>query len=138
MAEATIKWLDKKQFVAIDSTRHGIVISVPGEEGGIGVKPSELMLMALGGCTAVDVVGILQKKRQKLTGLEIRITADQQADPPWTFQDFHVHYIVKGRGLSAKAVEDAIRISHEKYCSVSATLQLATSVTEDFEIVEDE
>ncbi|MBN1310860.1 MAG: OsmC family protein [Anaerolineae bacterium] len=138
MAEATIKWLEEKRFVAVDSTDHGIVISVPGEEGGIGAKPSDLLLMALGGCTAVDVVGILQKKRQKLTGLEIRVTSEQQPDPPWTFQRFHVHYIVKGHELSEKAVEDAIRISHEKYCSVSSTLKLAASVTDDFEIVEDD
>ena len=139
MAEATIKWLEAKRFVGIDSTNHGIVLAVPGEEeGGIGVKPSELMLLALGGCTAVDVVGILQKKRQKLTGFEIRVTGSQQADPPWTFQQFHIHYIVKGRGLSRKAVEDAIHLSHEKYCSVSATLRLAVPITDDFEIVEDE
>ncbi len=138
MAEATIKWLEAKRFVGIDSTNHGIVLAVPGEEGGIGVKPSELILLAMGGCTAVDVVGILQKKRQKLTGLEIRVAGDQQADAPWTFQQFHIHYIIKGRGLSRKAVEDAIRLSHDKYCSVSATLRLAVPVTDDFEIIEDE
>jgi putative redox protein len=138
MPEATIKWLEAKRFVGIDSTSHGIVLAVPGEEGGIGVKPSDLMLLALGGCTAVDVVGILQKKRQKLTGLEIRVTGAQQTDPPWTFQQFHIHYIVKGRGLSEKAIEDAIRLSHEKYCSISSTLRLAAPVTDDFEIIEDE
>lgn len=138
MAEATVKWLEAKRFVGIDSTHHGIVLAVPGEEGGIGVKPSDLMLLALGGCTSVDVVGILQKKRQKLTGLEVRVTASQQADPPWTFQQFHIHYIVKGHDISRKAVEDAIRLSHEKYCSISATLKLAVPVTDDFEIIEDE
>jgi putative redox protein len=138
MPEATIKWLEAKRFIGIDSTEHGIVVAVPGEEGGIGAKPSDLLLMALGGCTAVDVVGILQKKRQKLTGLEIRVTGEQQADPPWTFQKFHIHYIVKGRGLSQKAVEDAIHLSHDKYCSVSATLRLSVPVTNDFEIIEDE
>lgn len=138
MAEATIKWLEAKRFVGVDSTNHGIVLAVPGEEGGIGVKPSELMLLALGGCTAVDVVGILQKKRQKLSGLEVHVTGAQQADPPWTFQEFHIHYTIKGCDISSKAVEDAIRLSHEKYCSISSTLRLAVPITDDFEIVEDE
>jgi putative redox protein len=138
MSEASIQWLNEKRFVGVDSTSHGIVLSVPGEEGGTGVKPSDLLLLALGGCTAVDVVGILQKKRQKLTGLEIRVTATQLPDPPWTFQQFHIHYIVKGRGLSEKAVADAIHLSHEKYCSVSSTLRLAVPVTDDYEIIQEE
>jgi putative redox protein len=137
MAEATIKWLEAKQFVGIDSTDHGIVIASPGEDGRIGTKPSDLLLMALGSCTAYDVVNILQKKRQKLAGLEVYVSAEQQSDPPWTFQSFHVHYIVRGRDLDEKAVEDAITLSDEKYCSVSATLKKGAEVTHDFEIVED-
>lgn len=138
MAHATIKWLEEKRFVGVDSTDHGVVISSPGEGGGIGVKPSDLLLMALGSCTGYDVVNILQKKRQKLTGLEVMVTAEQQAEPPWTFTSFHVHYIVMGRGLDEKAVQDAIELSDEKYCSVSATLKLGATVTHDYEIVEDD
>lgn len=138
MAEATIKWLEGKQFVGIDSTQHSVVLAGTGADGGIGAKPSEMMLVALGSCTAYDVVGILQKKRQKLTGLEVRVSAEQEPDPPWTFTGFHVHFIAKGRGLSEKAVEDAIELSDEKYCSVSATLRKAAPITHSFEIVEDE
>lgn len=138
MAEATIKWLEEKRFVGIDSTQHGIVIASPGEGGKIGTKPSDLLLLALGSCTAYDVVNILQKKRANLTGLEVRVTAEQQEEAPWTFQHFHVHFIVKGRDLSEKAVEDAITLSDEKYCSVSATLRLGVPVTHDYEIVEEE
>ena len=137
MAEATIKWLEEKRFVGVDSTGHGIVISSAGEDGGIGVKPSDLLLLALGSCTAYDVVAILQKKRQKLTGLTVRVTAEQQSEEPWTFKHFHVHYIVRGRGISEKAVVDAINLSDEKYCSVSATLKLGVPVTHDYEIVEE-
>lgn len=137
MAQATIKWLEEKRFVGVDSSDHGIVISTPNEGGRIGAKPSDLLLLALGSCTAHDVVGILQKKRQQLTGLEVRVTGEQQADPPWTFTAFHVHFVVKGRDLSDKAVEDAIRLSHEKYCSVAATLRQAGPVTHDYEIVEE-
>lgn len=138
MAEVSIKWLEEKRFVGVDSTNHGIVISSSGRDGGIGVKPSELLLLALGSCTAYDVVAILQKKRQKLTGLEVRVRSEQQPEPPWTFTGFHVHYIVRGRGLSEKAVADAIRLSDTKYCSVSATLKLGVPVTHDYEIIEEE
>ncbi len=137
MADVTVKWLEQQQYVGIDSTGHGIVLSTNDERGGIGVKPSDLLLLALGGCVAVDVVEILLKKRQKLTGLEIRVSGSQQSDPPWTFQSAHVHYILRGQGLPAKAVEDAISLSHDKYCSVGATLRLAIPVTHDYEIVEE-
>ncbi len=138
MAEASVKWLEGKRFVGVDSTHHGIVISGTGEDGLIGAKPSELMLLALGSCTAYDVVGILQKKRQKLTGLEVCVTAEQDPEPPWPFLKFHLHYIVKGHDLSEKAVADAISISDEKYCSVSATLKRGAEVTHDFEIIDDD
>lgn len=134
MAEATIKWIEEKRFIGIDSTDHGIVISSSGDGGKIGVKPSDLLLMGLGSCTAYDVANILQKKRQPLTGLEVHVTAEQQADPPWTFQSFHLHFVITGDGIDEKAVEDAIQLSDEKYCSVSATLKLGTSVTHDYEI----
>lgn len=137
MASASIKWLEGKRFVGIDSTDHGIVISGTGEDGGIGVKPSELLLLSLGSCTAYDVVGILQKKRQNLTGLEVQVTAEQQQEQPWSFTRFHVRYIVRGRGLSRKAVEDAIELSDTKYCSVSATLRPGVPVTHDYEIIEE-
>lgn|SRR5574341_364313 len=137
MAHATVKWLEGKRFVGVDSTQHGIVIAGTGEDGQIGTKPSDLLLLALGSCTAYDVVNILQKKREPLIGLEIEVTAEQQPDPPWTFHSFHIHYVVRGAGLSEKAVADAIELSDAKYCSVSATLKLGVPVTHDFEIVEE-
>lgn len=137
MSEATVQWLDQGKYVAVDSTNHGIVVSVTGDEGGVGAKPSDLLLMALGSCTAVDVVNILRKKRQKLTGLKVVVSGSQQAEAPWTFLSFHLHYIVRGQGLSEKAVADAIELSDTKYCSVSATLRCAAPITHDFEIVED-
>ncbi|GAB4473532.1 MAG: OsmC family protein [Anaerolineae bacterium] len=137
MARATVKWLDGKRFVGVDSTEHGVVISGTGEDGRIGAKPSDLLLLALGSCTAYDVVNILEKKRQKLTGLEVQVTAEQEPEAPWTFTSFHVHYVVRGRGLSMRAVEDAIRLSDEKYCSVSATLRKGATVTHDFEVIEE-
>jgi putative redox protein len=137
MAGATVRWITKGQFVAVDSSKHSVVLSTQNEENGIGMKPSDLLLAAVGGCSSVDVVSILQKKRQQLTGLEVQVTGEQDADPPWTFRKIHVTYVVSGRGLSDKAVADAIKLSEEKYCSVSTTLARAVEITTDYRIVEE-
>ena len=133
-----VKWVEKRQFVGTDSSKHSVVMSSQDEENGTGMRPSELLLVALGGCTAYDVVGILQKKRQRLTGLEVTVTGEQEPDPPWTYRKIHVHYVVRGKGLREKAVRDAIELSDQKYCSVSATLNGAAEITYDYTIVEDE
>ena len=138
MATVRVKWLEKLQFVGIDATKHSVVMSGQGKEDGIGMSPSQLLLVALGGCTAYDVVNILTKKRQKLTGLEIEITGEQEPDPPWTYRKIHMTYRLRGRGLSEKAVRDAIELSKNKYCSVGATLAEAAEITYDYTIEEEE
>lgn len=135
MGTATVKWVDGKQFIGIDSTHHSVVLSTPDE--GVGIKPSELLLIAVASCSAVDVVEILAKKRMTLTRLEISSTGEQDQDPPWTFRKVHLHYKVAGKGLTAKAVEQAIQLSEEKYCSVAATIRATAEITTDFEILED-
>lgn len=137
MATVRVKWLEKLQFVGIDSTKHSVVMSASDEENGVGMKPSELLLVALGGCTAYDVVNILTKKRQRLTGLEVEASGEQLPDPPWTYTKIHLHYRLRGRGLSEKAVRDAIELSKNKYCSVGTTLA-ATEITHDFVVEEEE
>jgi putative redox protein len=137
MARATVRWITKGQFLGVDSSKHSVVLSTQDEENGIGMKPSELLLLAVGGCSSVDIVSILQKKRQNLTGLEVEVSGEQDADPPWTFRKIHVTYIVRGRGLSEKAVADAIKLSEEKYCSVSTTLAKAVEITTEYRIVEE-
>ncbi len=134
MAQATIVWVQGKQFIGIDSTNHSVVISSPAD--GIGMKPGELLLASLGSCTAYDVVNILEKKRLKLTDLKVVVTAEQDADPPWTYRRFHVHYSVAGEGLRHEDVAKAIELSETKYCSVSNTLKLAAELTYDFELVD--
>lgn len=99
------------------------------------MKPSELLLVALGSCTAVDVVQILAKKRTTLTSLEIQITGEQDIDPPWTFRSFHIQYILKGKGLTEKEVAQVIQLSDEKYCSVAATVRATAPITTSFEIL---
>lgn len=133
MSNATVRWIGGKQFVGIDSTKHSVVLSTTDE--GVGMKPSELMLVALAACTAVDVVEILAKKRQPLTSLEISTSAEQDADPPWTFRKIHLHYKLSGVGLTEKAVAQAIELSEEKYCSVASTLRGVAEISYDYEVV---
>jgi putative redox protein len=137
MAKPTrVKWVESRQFVGIDSTDHSVVMSSPKD--GIGMKPSELLLVSLGGCTAYDVVNILEKKRQKLTGLEVAVSAEQDEDPPWTFRKIHLHYTLRGKELKEKAVQDAIELSEEKYCSVAATVRGVAEIDYEYTIIEDD
>jgi putative redox protein len=133
----SVTWVQKRQFVGTDSAKHSIVISSKDEDNNTGVKPSDLLLMGLGSCSAYDVVGILEKKRLKLTGLEVTVTGEQDANPPWTFRKFHLEYVVRGIDLPEKAVADAIRLSEEKYCSVAATVRGVAEITSSHRIVEE-
>jgi putative redox protein len=135
---ARVTWVQKRQFVGTDDSNHSVVMSSQDEENGTGMSPSQLLLVGLGGCTSYDVVGILEKKRQRLTGLEVTVTGEQEPDPPWTYRKIHIHYELRGKGLSEKAVQSAIKISEEKYCSVAATVREAAEVTFDYTIVEEE
>jgi putative redox protein len=133
-----VTWVQKRQFVGTDGSKHSIVMSSQDEENGTGMIPSQLLLVGLGGCTGYDVVDILQRKRQRLTGLEIIVTGEQDADPPWTYRKIHVHYVVRGKGLREKAVRDAIKLSEQKYCSISATVRGVAEITQDYTIVEED
>jgi putative redox protein len=133
MGTATVKWIEGKQFIGIDSTHHSVVLSTPDE--GVGIKPSELLLIALASCSAVDVVEILAKKRMTLTHLEISSSAEQDQDPPWTFRKINLHYKIGGKNLTEKAVAQAIQLSEEKYCSVAATIRATAQIITDFEIL---
>jgi len=132
MATAKVRWVTGKQFIGVDSTGHSTVISTPDE--GVGMKPSDLLLVALAACTAVDVVEILAKKRTPLSTLEIQVSSEQDSNPPWTFRKFHLKYIVSGKGLTDKAVEQAILLSEEKYCSVAATVRATAEISFEHEI----
>ncbi len=128
----TVQWLSGKRFVGIDSTHHSVVLS--SQDDGVGVKPSDMLLIALASCMAVDVVEILSKKRMPLDSLEIITTGEQDADPPWTFRKIHMKYCLSGRGLTEKAVAQALQLSEEKYCAVSATLRCMVQISTEFEI----
>ena len=135
MGQVEVTWVQNEQFVGMDSTKHSIVLSSGNE--GTGSKPSDLLLIALGACSGVDVVGILTKKRQEFTGLQVKVCGEQDADPPWTFRKIHVEYVVRGKGLSDKAVQQAIELSEDKYCSVAATIRGVAEITSSFQVVEE-
>jgi putative redox protein len=134
LANAIIKWQPGgRAFIGTDSTKHSVVLSTTDE--GVGMKPSELLLVAVGSCTAVDVVNILEKKRYQLNSLEIQVSGEQDTEPPWTFRKIHLHFKIQGAELTDKAVEQAIQLSEEKYCSVSATIRATSEISTSYEIL---
>ncbi|HSO12701.1 MAG TPA: OsmC family protein [Anaerolineales bacterium] len=126
-----LNWNPEEEFILSDSDDHQIVMKKPK-----GVKASNLLAMALIGCSSHDVVEILNKQKQNLQ--ELRVTAEsiQDDDPPWRFRRIHIHYQAVGKGIDPEKVGKAIRISEEKYCSVHATLKDAVEITHDYEVVE--
>lgn len=135
-SDTVLRWVPGgKRFVSTDSTGHSVVLSTTDE--GIGMKPSELILSALAGCTAVDVINILAKKRTPLSHLEVQLSAEQDSDPPWTFRKIFMKFLVKGEGLTEKDVKKAIDLSEEKYCSVANTLKGVAEIITSFEILEE-
>jgi putative redox protein len=134
--KTTTRWIPGGQrFVSTDSNGHSVVMSTTKEN--IGMKPSELILSALAGCSSVDVVNILSKKRTPLSHLEVQVSSEQDSDPPWIFRKIHMTFIVKGQGLTQENVAQAIELSEQKYCSVAATLRGVAEITTSFEILED-
>lgn len=138
-ATIDLSWEGNYKFKAADAFGHMMTVEAPmndGDEFG-GFKPTHLMLTSLGACTAVDVVSILKKKRQDVTGVEIRVTATQQEDWPKAWTAFHIEYVVKGHNVDPKAVARSIELSEEKYCSVGATLKGVATITTSYEVVEE-
>jgi putative redox protein len=126
MIEATVNWTDKDRFVAVASSRHSMVMDARAEK--TANSPMELVLIALCGCTASDVVGILRKKREKFTALEVRAAGERADGYPAVYTAIHLTYVVRGT-VSEKAMQDAVRLSKEKYCSVSAMLEKTAKIT---------
>ncbi len=137
--QARVKWLDHMSFVGESGSGHSVVMDGSPEAGGrnLAARPMEMVLIGMGGCTAFDVVMILQKARQPIDDCIVEISAERAEEVPRVFTKIHVHYIVKGRGLSQKQVEKAIHLTAEKYCSVSIMLAASAEVTHDFEIIEE-
>jgi putative redox protein len=135
MVSSKVTWFGGKQFVGTDSSKHSVVISSQDEANGTGMRPLDLLLVALASCTAMGVVDILQRKRQDLLDFEINISGEQDDDPPRCFNHIHIEYVAKGRGIREKALTDAIQLSLEKYCSVSATVKGKAEITTSYQIL---
>lgn len=123
-----------RQFIAESGTGHALVLD--DGNGHTGPKPIELALLALGGCTAFDVIGILRKKRQKVTGYEIEVRAEQNAEPPSYFTRVEIKHRLRGN-IDPKAVETAIHLSETKYCAVGAMISKTAKIEATFEILPD-
>ena len=132
-----IKWLDHMSFVGESGSGHSVVMDGAPEAGGrnLGVRPMEMMLLGLGGCTSFDVVSILQKSRQQLVDCEVEIEAERADTIPKVFTRIHLHFIVAGRNLDPTKVAKAVDLSADKYCSASRMLEKTAAITHDFEIV---
>jgi putative redox protein len=130
MVEATCTWITADQFAGISSRRHAIVLDAGKEK--VANSPMELVLIGLCGCTASDVVNILHKKREPFTSVEVHARAERAADPPTVYTEIHLTYRIGGK-VSKKAVEDAVQLSEEKYCSVAAMLNKTAKITYSIE-----
>jgi putative redox protein len=126
MIEAGVSWADNERFLGSASSGHAIVID--GGKEKTANSPMELVLIALCGCTASDVVGILRKKRESFTGLEVKAQGERADGYPAVYTTIHLTYIVRGQ-VAKKSMEDAVRLSKEKYCSVSAMLEKTAKIT---------
>jgi putative redox protein len=137
--ECTVRWSGEgMSFLAETGSNHLVTMDGAPDGGGrnLAPRPMEIVLVGTGGCSAYDVVVILKKSGQDVTGCEVKLTAERAATDPKVFTRIHMHWIVRGRGLKKNLVEHAVRLSHEKYCSATAMLMKTAEITRDFEVVE--
>ncbi len=135
--QAKVKWVQGLQFIGESGTRHEIVMDADDKYGGTdkGMRPMEMLLVAIGGCTGMDVASILQKKRQQLNGIEIKVSGTKAETHPQKFTGIELEYIITGKDLQEEAVKKAIESSMEKYCSVKATLEGVAKIDYRYTIV---
>jgi putative redox protein len=130
-------WSGGGLYLGIDSALHSIVVSTQDDAHRAAMKPSDLLLLALASCTAVDVVSILAKKRQPLTSMEIVAEGEQEAEPPWAFRSIHLTFHLRGDRLTLEAARRAVELAEGKYCSVAASLRPQVRITTEVEILEE-
>ncbi|MDB4139529.1 OsmC family protein [Candidatus Thioglobus sp.] len=134
----SVNWVDGMLMVGKSHSGHSITMDGPIEIGGenLGVRPMEMLLLGVAGCTMIDVVTTLKKMRQDLSHCETKISAERANEHPKVFTDIHIHFIVRGKDLDSKKVDKAISLSAEKYCSASIMLGKTANITHDFEVTE--
>jgi putative redox protein len=137
--DCTVRWTGVgMSFIAETGSNHLVAMDGAPDGGGrnLAPRPMEMVLAGSGGCTAYDVVVILKKSGQEVTGCEVQLSAERAATDPKVFTKVHMHFVVRGRSLKRNLVEHAIRLSHAKYCSATAMLMKTAEVTRDFEIMD--
>lgn len=136
--KARVKWVEDVLFVGESGTGHTIVMDGPAEAGGhgTGMRPMELLLLGLGGCTSFDVIDILKKSRQDVTDCVVEVSAERSEEAPKVFTKIHVQYTVTGHKLKPNFVDRAVKLSTEKYCSASIMLAKTAEITHDYKIIE--
>jgi putative redox protein len=137
--ECTIKWLDGVSFVAETGSGHAFVMDGAPDGGGrnMGPRPMETVLAGTGGCTAYDVIVILRRSGQQITGCNVDVKAERAESDPKVFTKIHMHFTVRGRNLKRSVVESAVKLSHSKYCSASIMLQKTATIAHDIDIIEE-
>jgi len=137
--KARVQWAGEALFLGESGSGHAVVMDGPPEAGGrnLGIRPMEMLLIGLGGCSNFDVVSILRKGRQPVESCEVFLDAERAGEEPKVFTKIHLHFVVKGRGLKEAQVKRAVELSAEKYCSASIMLGRAgVDISHDYEIVE--
>ena len=134
--EAKVIWQEEMRFEGTASSGHTLSLDSAPEHGGqdAGFRPMELLLVGLAGCTAMDVISILGKKRLEVSGLEVRVEGDRAESHPRVYEKIRIEYVIRGQDIPAQAVEQAIRLSEEKYCSASAMLRARAEITSSYRI----
>jgi putative redox protein len=135
--KATIHFAGNDFFVGVTPSGHAQAIETDSTRAAA-ATPMELLLLALGSCTGVDVISILKKKRQQVTGYRIEVSGDRRADFPRSYRRLEVKHIISGRGVSEQAVSSAIELSDKKYCSVAGTLRGSVEIVTSYEVVEED
>jgi len=138
MLKATVSLIDKMQFRGESGSGHTVTMDAAEQFGGenAGSRPMELVLIALGACTGMDVIGVLRKKRQEVTGYEIAVSGERADEEPRVFTTINVEHIVRGRGIDPSAVQRAVDLSTDKYCSIIATLAGVADIKTSFRVEE--
>jgi len=136
--ECRVKWVDNMCFLAETGSGHAVVMDTSPDYGGtnLGVRPMELLLVGVGGCTSVDMVSILRKGRFDVVDCEVEVKGERAGETPKVYTKIHVHYRITGRGIPADRIERAIELSADKLCSASIMLGKVAEVTHDYEYVE--
>ena len=137
--KARVKWVEQVSFLGETESSHAVLMDGSPAAGGrnLGPRPMEMLLLGAGGCTSFDVMSILKKSRQAVSGCYVELEAERAETDPKVFTKIHMHFVVKGKDIKPDVVERAIKLSAEKYCSASIMLGKTADITHDFEVVQE-